>query len=726
MHRIYKSAFTGLWRKNGNPAKVFQRKSARVGSRWPGILAASCLLLLAACSKEQSEDVALDSASESPAVSQSNPYFVALNEPVDYARVTAADVTDYADTVLEQVTAMADDIRAEQNPDFENVIQALDDIYRDYVTAANNSWLMYWVSPDEANRDAGLAAYQKLAKWGVALYSDESVYRQILAVTETTELEGRAAKLVADLIRDMRHTGVDLEPEALARFKALVEEINDLSSQYSTNMNTDTSVLALDEIGAAGLPQNFRERYATAEGGYEIPLIPANRGPVLNNAEDGNTRRKFLVGYGNRAADANLPILDKLVANRYEIGQIFGHDSFAGYQLEPNMAANSQNVWDFLNDLTDRTAEKAAADLERLKKFRLEHEGIPIEEGLNPWDLNYYRNQILKTEYGVDQEKIREYLPLSTALTGMMEFYQELLDLEFRKIESPSVWHEEVEAYEVFEDGRLSGRFYLDLFPRPNKESWFYAVSMTPGNARADGYEVPVGMMLCNFTRPSGELPSLISHSELSTLFHEFGHVMNMMSYKGQYALQSETLNDFVEAMSSIFENWIWDYDVLKGLAKHYESGEVLTEEVFENMLAAKTVTSGLSAQRGVEGAVYDMMLYDKYDPDNPMSTDDIWPHIGKQFVFARHIEDTHPQASWIHVNTHPVYVYGYLWSDVYAQDMFTQFELNGLRDTETGVRYRELIMANGKQRPIEPAVKEFLGRPSNNEAYIRSLGLED
>ena len=316
-------------------------------------------------------------------------------------------------------------------------------------------------------------------------------------------------------------------------------------------------------------------------------------------------------------------------------------------------------------------------------------------------------------------------MPLANALTGMMDFYQELLGLEFRAVDSPSVWHEEVEFYEVYEQGKLTGRFYLDLFPRPNKETWAYGVSLTPGSARSEGYEVPVAMMLANFTRPLGELPSLISHGELRTLFHEFGHVMNMMSYKGQYAIQSETLNDFGEAMSAIFENWIWDYGVVKSFAAHYQSGEVLPEEIFQKMLEARTVNSGLAAQRMLERSVYDMMLYNRYDPENPMPTDDIWPYIGQRFVQSRYIEGTHEQASWIHVNTHPVYMYGYLWSDVYAEDMFTQFEQNGLRDTETGIRYRQLIMGNGTQRPIEEAVEEFLGRPSNNEAYVRSLGLD-
>ncbi len=690
-----------------------------------GAFVALSLLLLAACSKEPPTEASPELVAASPEISRSNPFFTELNQPIDYANVTAGDVSDYADTVLEQVTLQTEAIRAEANPAFDNVIVAIDDIYRDISIAANNCWLMYWVSTDEATREAGLESYKKLDTWRMALYSDKQVFEQIVVVSEGEQLTGPAAKLVTDLIRDMRHTGVDLEPDAKARFLALTEENNDLSTQYSTNMNSDASVLTIDELGAVGLPDSFKTRYAAAEGVYEIPVIAANRGPVMNNAENEDTRRDFTVLYRSRAAAENMPILDQLVANRYEIGQIFGHESFANYQLENNMAGDSENVWNFLNDLTDRTAGKASKDLARLKQYRSDNGGAPIEEPLNPWDVNYYRNQILKTEYGVDQEKIREYLPLSGALTGMMGFYQELLGLEFREVDSPSVWHEEVEFYEVYEAGELTGRFYLDLFPRPNKESWFYGVSLTPGSARKEGHEVPVAMMLANFTRPSGELPSLISHSELSTLFHEFGHIMNMMSYQGDCALQSNTLNDFAEAMSSIFENWIWDYDVLKSFAEHYESGEVLPEETFQKMLAAKSVNSGLSAQRSVEYSVYDMMLYDRYDPENPMPTDAIWPYIGKQFVMPGYIEGTHTQASWIHVNTHPVYMYGYLWSDVYAQDMFTKFEENGLKDTATGVLYRKLILANGTQKPIEPVVEEFLGRPSNNEAYVRSLGLE-
>ena len=669
--------------------------------------------LVAACSSEQASEP------------RTNPFFAEFNQPIDYAAVVASDLSEFAAAVLANASAAADAIRSEEQPDFDNVIAAFDQIDRDVSVAANNSWMLYWVSPDAATRDAGLEAYKKLDTWSVALNSDKAIYNKIVAAAAAQELSGTEVTLVADLMRNMRHTGVDLAPDALARFIALNEEINDLTTQYSSNMNSDASTLLLDEAGVRGLPDNFKATYANADGKYEIPVISANRGPVMNNAEDENTRRTFATLYANRAAEQNLAILDTLIARRDELGKLMGHATYADYHLEINMAKTPGNVWNFLDDLTERTAAKAAEDLLRLKQFRAEHDGVAADMAMPPWDINYYGNSILKTEYGVDKEQIREYLPLAKALTGMMAFYQDLLGMEFRAVESPSVWHEEVELYEVYDNGVLAGRFYLDLFPRPNKESWFYGVGLTPGNARKEGYEVPVAMLLGNFTRPTAERPSLVSHGELSTLFHEFGHIMADMAYKGRYSLQSQSRADFAEAMSQIFENWIWDYDVLKTFAVHYETGEVLPEETLQKMLAAKNVNSGLSAQRSLESAVYDMSLYNKYDAASPMPTDAIWGAIAKRFVYSTYIPETHPQASWIHINTHPVYYYGYLWSEVYAQDMFTQFEEHGLKDRKTGLRYRQLILANGMQRPIDEAVEEFLGRPSNNEAYVRSLGLD-
>jgi len=307
----------------------------------------------------------------------------------------------------------------------------------------------------------------------------------------------------------------------------------------------------------------------------------------------------------------------------------------------------------------------------------------------------------------------------------MLDIYSELLGLEYRRVDNPSVWHEDVLLYEVLEEGSVIGRFYLDLYPRPHKESWFYGVGIKPGKQTETGYEIPVCMLLANFPSPTETLPSMLSHGELSTLFHEFGHIMDNMSYNGEFASQSGSKEDFAEAMSQIFENWIWDYDMLSTFAKHYETGEVLPREMFDNMQDAKNITSGLDAQGSLRSCVYDMVLYDSFDPGAGLDTDELWRKIDKQMALPMYIEGTHPQANWIHINTHPTYYYGYLWAEVFAQDMFTVFEKNGLTDTQTGKRYRQLILANGIQRDITEVVEEFLGRPSNNEAYIKSLRLK-
>jgi len=675
------------------------------------------VLLLWSCTEEDHQQIILDS-----------PFFVELNQLIQYHLVKAEHIAEYADLTIDKAAKAADVIRNPSVVNFENIFVALDDLSNEIGKTRNNCHMLYWVSPDSLSRIKGKEAYLKLDSLATSLSSDKDIYQKMTEFTNSEEyakLTGHRKNLVDQIIEDFKHSGVGLDHQSLEQYKQLTAEIKELTSRYSDNMNTANALLTLDEKGAEGLPEKFKARYLQDNSTYIIPVIPSTQGPVLSNVRNEKTRKDYLVMYNTRASDKNLEILDQLVQKRYKIGQIMGKESYASYALGPKMAGTPDRVWSFINDLNARATEKAGKDLALLKSIRDGEIATDDHEPIKPWDAGYYRNQYLKSEYQVDQEKIREYLPMEQCLAGMMEIYQNLLGLEFKKVDNPSVWHEEVKMYEVYEGGKLRGRFYLDLFPRPNKESWYYGVPLTNGKLTKEGYEVPVSMLLGNFTKPADGVPSLISHGELRILFHEFGHIMADMSYKGEYSTQANSKADFSEAMSQIFENWIWDYDILSSFARHYQTGEVLSKETVDNMIAAKNLSSGLSIQSSLRRCVYDMMLYDKYDPEYPMATDDIWREIDGQFIMPWYVEGTHPQASWIHINTHPVYMYGYLWSRVYAQDMFTEFEKNGLRDIETGKRYRELILANGTQRDIEEAVEEFLGRPSNNEAYIRSLGLD-
>jgi thimet oligopeptidase len=657
-----------------------------------------------------------------------NPFFSELNDPVQYADVSHEHLTGYANITLKDIDSSLEAIRSEKSPDFDNVFVAFDNIINDLSKASNNCFMFYWVSTDSLARAKGLEGYQLLDSLATSLTSDAGIYKQMVAFAGNEaykELTGHRKIFVDDAIKSFERAGVNLDPEPQERFKALKAEINELSSQYSINMNTANLVLVLDEEGAEGLPENFKESYRVDGDKYEIPVMPATRRPVLNNASKEETRKSFLMLYQNRAWEKNLEILDELVSKRYELAGLMSCESYAAYTTAEKMSKNPEAVWSFINDLIERSKEKALRDGETLKKFRTQQSGVTSNEPLNPWDVSYLRNQLLISKYQVDHEAIREYFPIESCLSGMLDIYSELLGLEYQRVENPSVWHDDVLLYEVLEDGAVIGRFYLDLYPRPHKESWFYGVGIKPGKKTEEGYEIPVCMLLANFPAPTETLPSMLSHGELSTLFHEFGHIMDNMSYNGEFASQSGSKEDFAEAMSQIFENWIWDYDMLSSFAKHYNTGEVLPREMFDNMQNAKNITSGLDAQGSLRSCVYDMVLYDSFDPEKGLDTDELWRKIDKKMALPMYIEGTHPQANWIHINTHPTYYYGYLWAEVFAQDMFTVFDQNGLTDTPTGLRYRQLILANGTQRDITEAVEEFLGRPSNNEAYILSLGLE-
>jgi Zn-dependent oligopeptidase len=670
---------------------------------------------------------ACNNPSDSSKKKSDNPFLVDVNIPIDYAKASALDLEEYANHTITDVSSNIGSLKEQQTATFENIFAAMDDISIKINKARNNCHMLYWVSPDSLIRAKGLAGYQLLDSLSTNIYSDKGIYDKMLQFKTSdayTELKGNKKYLVDNMVLNFEQSGVNLNDEKLIQFKKLTKEVTQLSSKYSDNMNATHEPLLLDEQGARGLPDAFKANYKSGEGKYAIPIINATTETVMKNAENEATRKAYFFRFNNRAADKNLKILDSLVHKRYELAKLMGYRSYAAYELAPKMAKDTKTVWAFINDLVDRSKEKAKTDFEMLAKEKQQAAGNKAGIPLQAWDISFFKNQLLKNKYQVNAEELRAYLPMEQCLKGMFDIYQQLLGLEFKKIDKPSVWHEEVEMYEVYEGKNLRGRFYLDLFPRPNKESWFYGVGLNSGKATPQGYEVPVSMLLGNFTRPTATQPSLLSQSELNTLFHEFGHIVNGMSYQGEFSSQARSKDDFVEAMSQIFENWIWDYDILSSFAKHYKTGEVLPKSLFDNMVKAKNVAAGLASISSLQRCIYDMKLYDTYNPAAPVSTDQLWQDINDEVGIQTYVAGTHPQASWIHINTHPVYMYGYLWSRVYAQDMFTEFEKNGLRDQKTGIRYRELILANGTQRDILEAVEEFLGRPSNNEAYIKSLGL--
>lgn len=410
------------------------------------------IALVMSCSNEPKK--------EAVKLSAENPFNVTLNQAVDYANVTGAHIEEYVNVTIENAELEIDAIKALKDVSFANTYETYDKVFSELNKSSNNAFMLYWVSTDSITRAKGLEGYQKIEKFNTNVGSDKALFNKFKAFADSDEyskLKGHKKRLVDFVMQTFERSGVNLNKADVETYKKLLADISDLSSQYSINMNTANEVLTLTEVQAEGLPENFKNKYKT-DTGYEIPVQNATRGPVMSNAKSSDVRKEFTTKYANRGADKNLTILDSLVSKRYQLGKLMGYDSYAAYNLAPKMAKDPATVWEFVNGLVAKSKEKAIKDYEVLKAVRNKELSTPNDDSrINAWDAAYYKDQILKNEYKVDNEKMREYLPMQECLAGMFELYQELLGLEFRKIEGASVWHEEVETYEVYEGDKLKG-----------------------------------------------------------------------------------------------------------------------------------------------------------------------------------------------------------------------------------------------------------------------------
>ena len=365
----------------------------------------------------------------------------------------------------------------------------------------------------------------------------------------------------------------------------------------------------------------------------------------------------------------------------------------------------------------------------RLKFYRVLHLKFLNNANISTmeaWEVSFYNNLLMRNKYSIDQEKVKEYFALDNVMNGLFKITQQLFGVKYVQVADASVWHQDVKAFDVKQDGITIGRFYLDLFPRENKYTHAACFTIRKGKQYGGVYQMPVAALICNFNAPAAGKPSLLTHAQAVTFFHEFGHVLHNLLTKAELASQSGTSvkRDFVEAPSQIFENWVWNYDALKLFARHYKTGEILPKELFQKMSAARNVGSGLAASAQINYGVLDMTLHDRYDPNGDKSTTDVAKEVYNSIMPFDFVDGTNYQAAFGHLTCYAAGYYGYMWSKVYAEDMFSVFEKNGILDQKTGMRYREAILANGGSKDEFEMVKDFLGREPDQKAFFRSLGL--
>jgi thimet oligopeptidase len=650
--------------------------------------------------------------------------------PFGYASVTATDLNERGTAAIAEVEAAVGALvaHADGERDLANTLEALDAVHDQLGQTSGRYAFLAQVAPEKELRDAALAFQQKLDTFATSLGFREDVYRAVRAFADSpaaADLDGDAARLLEFTLRDFRRNGFELEADARARVEELKQKLVDLGVRFRRNIDESDDALLLTREQLAGLPEAYIEglrQEETAEGPrYRVSLDYPEMYPFLEAADDGSLRRELFLLNHNKAADTNLALLDEALAARAEAATLLGYDCWADYILEIRMAQRTGAAIEFLEDLEERVRVKAAGDLEELAVAKRAHLGEPDAQ-LEIWDWRYYQQRILREQHDVDQFAVANYFPLEETLRGMLDVYARLVGVRFTRIEDAQAWHPDVRLYAIEDasSGEHISHAYMDLHPRPDKYGHAAAFTLRPGRLLEDGsYQPPVSAIVANFTKPTASSPSLLRHSEVRTLFHEFGHILHQTLTRARYTRFSGTSveRDFVEAPSQMLEHWIWDPEVLAGFARHVETDEPLPAALLERMTASRNLASGLHWLRQIYFARLDLAYHGPgTDKDSDRIAEELHGITG--FAFP---PDTHFQAGFGHLFGYDAGYYGYLWSKVFGDDMFERFEADGLA---AGADYRRIILEQGGTVDAADLVRDFLGREPRNDAFLRDIGL--
>ncbi len=606
---------------------------------------------------------------------------------------------------------------------FANTPGALEDATDQVAQAAGQYAFMAYVADDAALREAARRQEERIERYFVGLSFREDLYAAMRAYAARGEaLAPEEARLLDHQLRDYRRNGFGLPAGERGRVRALSDELVSLGVEFQKNINEWDDGIAVPREALDGLPEAFIQslRAEETDGGtrYRVSLDYPEYFPFMGKARSAELRRELFGKEQVKGGAANVAVLERALAARREMAALLGYDSWASYALEVCMAGGRERVADFLADLRGKVAVKAEADLALMAGVN----GGPV----HIWDWRYCHDQLLQTRHAVDEFEVARYFPLDACLDGLFEVCRRLLGVRFEPRPDAPAWHGDVRAFDVVEaaGGEPFARFYMDLFPRPGTYGHAAAFTLRSGRRLPDGsYQMPVSAIVANFTKPSAEAPSLLRHSEVETLFHEFGHVLHQTLTRAAHARFSGTgtERDFVEAPSQMLEHWVWDREVLAGFTRHHRTGEPLPDALLDAMLAAKTLSSGVTTLRQLYFARLDQAFHAPgFAGDSTVLTREL--HEITSFPYT---PGTHFQSGWGHLFGYDARYYGYLWSHVFGDDMFTRFERAGLMNAELGAEYRRTVLERGGSVDGDRLVRDFLGREPNADAFLRGLGLE-
>jgi oligopeptidase A len=592
-------------------------------------------------------------------------------------------------------------------------------------------------------REAHNANLPKVTSFHTELGQDERLFSRYRALAEApgfASLDPARRKLIENTLRDFRLSGAELPADSKARFKAIEEELSQLSSRFEDNVLDATNNYGLfidDAAKLSGIPADVQEAAKKAaeeekKPGWKLTLRAPCYQPVMQYADDRSLRETLYRAYATRASEFgsadwdNSALIDRIVVLRRESAALLGYKSYAEVSLVPKMARDPTEVLAFLRDLGARAKPFAERDMAELRAFARDRLGL---SELAAWDIPYASDKLRQERYSFSDQEVKAYFPEDRVLAGMFRVVEAIFGVTIRPSSAP-VWHPSVRFFDVLDrEGTLVGQFYLDLYARAAKRGGAWMDNAI--NRRRSGAKLqhPVAYLTCNLSAPVSDRPALFTHDEVTTLFHEFGHGLNLLltqvDVPGVSGLEGVEW-DAVELPSQFMENFCWEWDVLKHMSAHLDTGEPLPRPLFDKMLAARNFQSGMQTVRQLEMALFDMHLHHDFDA-NAGSVLELVETIRREVaVVPRPAEDRSLPHGFSHIfaGGYAAGYYSYKWAEVLSADAYSLFEEQGVLSPEAGRRFRDEVLARGGSRPALESFIAFRGRAPQIEALLRHNGM--
>lgn len=630
---------------------------------------------------------------------------------------------------LEKILAIPNDQRT-----YVNTIRALDLLTAQYGSVCAVIQATQMVHPEAALRDQAQTLIVELQNFAIEHFSsNKKLYTACKAYYagsfehEKAQLSEEEIYFIEKTINDFKKAGLELPDKELQDLSALQKELATLEVQFETNINSDTRTISVTIDELQGVPESFIAALKRDDQGNYIlrPDYPT-RDQIMKQCIIEKTREKFWFMFNNRGYPANNEILQKVIALRDRYAHMLGFASYADLDCDDTMAHSLTTIHAFLDNLIERSQKKLEHEISQLKANLPEEVSLNIDGTFKPWDLDFIKDRYKQKFYDIDEIKISEYFPMESTVSALLSIYEKFFDIRFKKLDLTGLWHEEVQGLEVLRaDGTLIGYLLLDLHPREFKYTHACQMTLSRTITTKNGEYYPaVALVIANFPKSTPVTPSLLMRNDVITFFHEFGHAIHALLGSTRVASFSGTSvkMDFVEMPSQMLEEWMWDADIIKQVSSHYKTQESLDDQTIARLQSIKNYDSADFIRRQL---VFGKLSLAYFEPGEDKDIIAIKRAISQKLrPYIASIEGEHFESSFGHLMGYGSKYYGYLWSKVYALDLFATIKKGGLLNPLIGTAYRLQVIGKGGSREPMELLRDFLGRDPRADAFFEDIGL--